>query len=104
MMAIDLDERAHAVSAFRVLANGTGRQYSAVWFPKRPRGGIEQLLRQARAFGNVRPQGWDAYALLDILDENGDIIQDYTIPNAKAFRWWYRKLDLRVEDEGSVWE
>jgi hypothetical protein len=34
------------------------------------------------------------YAVLDVLDSDGDIVQDFIIPHARAFRWWYRKLGL----------
>ena len=81
---------ASALSAFRVLPNGEGRSYSIVEGP------IEHLFRMARACGFVVPSGQDGYAVLDVLDDDDNIVQDFTIPTSRAFRWWYRKLHLRV--------
>ena len=39
------------------------------------------------------------YAVLDVVDGQGDILQTFPIPHARAFRWFYRKLRLRVESE-----
>jgi hypothetical protein len=88
---------AHALSAFRVLPDGSGRAYTATWFPKDPRGGCEHFLRTCRAVGWIRPSSEDGYAVLDVLDEDGDIIEDYTIVSAKAFQQIKRRLRLAVE-------
>lgn len=98
-----LDPRAFWLSAFRGLPDGSGRQYSATTFEPDPLRTFGHLLRMARAVGFVRPCDEDpegAYAVLDVQDEAGEIVQDYLIPTAAAFRWWYRKLHLRVETHG----
>lgn len=85
-------------AALRVLADGRGRIYSARWAGPR---WAEQLFRQARAFGFVKPSGKveDEYGQLDVLDAAGDVVQDFGIPTAAAFRWWYRKVGLRITSE-----
>lgn len=92
----ELLPEAHALSAFRAVPGGGCRAYTATWFPNDPRGGIDRMLRMARACGFV---GSADYAVLDVLGENGDIVQDFGIPTAGAFRWWKRKLNLAVESE-----
>lgn len=88
---------ASGLSALRVLKNGRGRFYSAVSGSWRL---IEQTLRQARSCGLVEDAGHpERYAVLDVLNDDGEIIQDYVIPNAAAWRWWKRKLGLRVVAE-----
>lgn len=97
----DLHRDAVAVTAFRGLPDGTGRSYTVSeaasgnkWLM------INHLLRMARACGYVKPTCGDCtcYAVLDILDANEDVVQDFCIPNNRAFGWWYRKLHLRVVD------
>lgn len=36
------------------------------------------------------------YALLDVLDEDGEVVVTCDIPTAEAFRFIYLKLNLRV--------
>ena len=94
-----LDPAAHALSVFRMLPSGEGRAYTAVTFPQDPWRGCERFVRTCLALGWVRHAGWerDPYGVLDVLDEDGDIVQDYAIPSAKAFQRIKCKLDLRVE-------
>lgn len=94
----ELHEEAHALTVFRVLPNGEGRRYTAVTFPSAPRRGCEQFVRMSRAVGWIGGQWASAYGVLDVLNEDGDIVQDYPIPDARAFRGIKRKLDLRVDD------
>ena len=85
-------------AALRVLSGDRGRAYGATWAgPK----WAAHLFRMAEAFGYVAPSKGpgEEYALLDVLDSNGDFVQHYAIPTAAAFRWWYRKLGLRVTSE-----
>jgi hypothetical protein len=97
-MAELLDPRAHALGAFRVLPNGDGRNYSATTFPADPWQGCERTIRTARAIGAIGEPG-DSYAVIDVLDVEGSIVQDFGVPTAKAFRWWKRKLNLTVVSE-----
>lgn len=93
-----LDSRAHALSAFRTLPNGSSRQYTATTFPRDPWRGCSLIVRQAAAIGRLT-DGGDGYAVLDVLDSDGDIIQDFTIPTVEAFQWLKRKLKLAVDSE-----
>jgi hypothetical protein len=87
------------LSAIRALPDGSMRQYSSVEFT-RGWNGVEHFIRTLRAIGGIKPSSVEpSYALLDVLDAEGDIIGDYAIPDAKAFRYVKRKLELRVEDE-----
>lgn len=88
------------VGAFRVLANGSGRNYTVMDVPSWQ--SIEQLMRQAQATNGLRPpcnlgHPCDCYAVLDLYDDNGCIIADACIPTRRAFGWWYRKVGWRVE-------
>jgi hypothetical protein len=93
---------AHALSGFRVLPNGDSRQYTATTFPRSPYKGCEQIIRMATAFGYLAADGERYYAVLDVLDEDGDIVQDFRIRDATAFRWFYRKLHWRIEPAAAV--
>jgi hypothetical protein len=91
-----LHPEAKAISAFRILPNGEGRQYTISEAPS-GRAAIERSLRMAAAFGYVDSAGApESYAVLDILNADDLIIQDYVIPTAEAFRWWKRQLHMRV--------
>ena len=91
---------ATGLSAVRALSDGSLRQYTAVEF-KRGWNGVEHFVRTLRAVGFVRPSSADTtgYAVLDVLDPNGDIIADYDIPTSQAFRFVKRKLRLTVVDD-----
>ncbi len=76
---------------------GVMRQYSAVEFG-RGWPGVEHFIRTLRAVGYVKPSSTTpSYAVLDVLDTEGDIIADYNIPTSNAFRYIKRKLKLTVE-------
>lgn len=90
---------ATGISAIRILPGGGMRQFSAVEF-RRGWSGVERFIRILRAVGYVRPtKAEPSYAVLDVLDADGDIIGDYDVPNARAWRYIYRKLKLRAEPE-----
>lgn len=91
---------ATGISAIRILPGGGMRQFSAVEF-RRGWNGVEHFIRTLRAVGYVRPTkaGEPSYAVLDVLDADGDIIGDYDVPNARAWGYIYRKLKLRAEPE-----
>ncbi len=89
-----------ALTAFRELPDGRGRQYTASWTPSNPWRGCERFVRICGAVGYLRDSGYEgAYAALDAIDEDGDILATWAIPHARAFRWIYQKLHLRVESE-----
>lgn len=105
MTATVLHPGAVALTAFRALPDGTGREYTATTWLQDPWQGCNHMLRMARTCGFVTESHGnrcDCYAVLDVLDEAGDIIQDFCITTAQAFRWFYRKLNLRVVDESDL--
>jgi hypothetical protein len=86
-----------ALAAFRELPDGRGRQYTESWFAGDPWRGCEHFIRMCGAIGLLLDSGpGHAYALLDVIDEDGGILATYDIPDARAFRFIYRKLRLRV--------
>lgn len=87
---------AHALTAFRILPSGEGREYTATTFPRDPWAGCEHFIRMARKVGWLSPAG-ESYAVLDVLDAEGDIVQDFGIRDASAFQQIKRHLNLRVE-------
>jgi hypothetical protein len=91
-----------ALTAFRELPDGRARQYTEAWDPGSPWQGCERFIRMCGAVGYVRDCTREhAYAVLDAIGENGDILATYDITSARAFRFIYRKLHLRVaETEG----
>jgi activating signal cointegrator 1 len=91
-----------ALTAFRELPDGRARQYTEAWTPDNPWRGCEWFIRMCGAVGYLRESTPEhAYAVLDAIAENGDILATYDIPHARAFRFIYRKLRLRVaETEG----
>jgi hypothetical protein len=103
-VSVDIDKppaSAVGLSAIRGISGGRMRQYSSVEFT-RGWNGVEHFLRQLRAVGYVKPcKAGPSYAVLDVLDADGDIIGNYDIPTAAAFRYVKRKLKLTVEPEVS---
>ena len=88
---------ANGFKLFRGLPNGKARDYTGVEFTRGWPGG-DQFLRQLRLLGYVRNSSTDTsgYGVLDVLNADDDIVQDYDIPTAEAFRYVKRKLKLRV--------
>jgi len=89
-----------ALTALRELPDGRARQYTATTFPQNPWQGCERFVRMCSSVGYVRdctPE--HAYAVLDALSEDGEILATWDIMSAQAFQFIYRKLNLRVEDE-----
>jgi hypothetical protein len=89
---------AYALTIFRGLANGEGRLYTATTFPADPWRGCERFIRMCRAVGWLTDES-HGYGVLDVLNENGDIVQDFTIRDAKAFQQIKRRLHLEVDHE-----
>ncbi len=88
---------AHALTIFRAGNNGDGISYSAVTFPKDPYAGCERSVRMFQAVGYISDSFAVQYAVLDVLDKEGDIIADFTIPDAHGFQGIKKKLGLVVE-------
>lgn len=96
MTRSDVHPSAHALTLFRALPNGDGREYTVTTFPRDPWQGCEHMIRTARAVGALT-DAEDCYGMLDVLDENGDIVQDFGVRDSRSFQWLKRKLHLRVE-------
>lgn len=90
-------ENAYALTLFRGLANGDGRAYTATTFPRNPWAGCERFIRIARRVGWLTDDIDAAYGVLDVLDADGDIIQDFGVLDSRSFQQIKRRLDLRVE-------
>lgn len=86
-----LAKTAHALRAVRVI-KGEAVNYTATTFPDAPRAGCERTLRIARVTGELGRAGDPLGDLwLDVLDENGDILQEWPV-GPKCFAHLRRKL------------
>lgn len=86
-----------ALTAFRELPDGRGRQYTEAWRPENPYQGCEHFVRMCGALGYIRDSEPEhAYAVLDAVGEDGDILFTYDVVSPEAFQFVYRKLHLRV--------
>lgn len=90
-MPIDLDPRAYAIRPVRIIADKF-RYYEAVTFPGRAWSGCEMWLRRLRATGGLADDG--SHIVLDILDTNDDVIQDFPITR-KGFEYLRHSLKFR---------
>ena len=82
---------AHALRPVRVI-KGEAVNYTATSFPGAPRAGCERTLRIAKVTGELGQAGAPLGDLwLDVLDENGDIIQEWPV-GPKCFEHLRRKL------------
>lgn len=92
-----------ALTAFRELPDGRGRQYTEAWTEDNPWQGCEWFIRMCGKIGYLRESTPEhAYAVLDAVGEDGGILETYDIPSAQAFRFIYRKLHLRVAETDGV--
>ena len=93
-----------ALTAFRELPDGRARQYTEACTPDNPWQGCEWFIRMCGAVGYLTDSTTSehSYAVLDAISKDGDILATYDIPHAKAFRFIYRKLHLRVAETDGV--
>jgi hypothetical protein len=96
---IRIDRRAHALTLFRILPGGGARTYTVVTFRRDPWQGCERTIRMGLKVGWLADSGAAGYAVLDVLDEDDAIIQDFTVTTSQAFQQLKRRLGLRVEHE-----
>lgn len=88
-----LHREASAVTLYRPVGPD-GRAYTVM---EGSRELIAWRLRMAQAVGYIgSPAEGAPYAVLDVLNDANDIVQDFPIPTAQAFRWWYRRIGARV--------
>lgn len=87
-----------ALTVFRVLPDDeTGVQYTIAEADS-GRDAIVRSIHSAEVLGFVAPAGTaEKYAVLDVLDGDEDIVQDFAIPTRAAFLWWARTLHLAVD-------
>ena len=96
--SVGLRHDAVAVTAIRILRNGGMVQYTATTFPKDPWQGCEHLIRTGLHLGMLKPSSPEpSYGVLDVLNEDGDIVQDFDITTALAFRYLKRRCGWQVE-------
>lgn len=84
-----------ALSAMRALRDGRARVYSATTFPQDPWQGCEHMIRMAGSLGMLEESTTHpdhGYAVLDVVNDEGDIIADYAITSPQAFQFLKRKL------------
>lgn len=86
-----LAKTAHALRPVRIV-NGEAIHYTATTFPKDPWAGCEHTLRVAHVTGDLgQPGGTLGGLWVDVLNENGDIIQEWPM-GRKCFEHLRRKL------------
>jgi hypothetical protein len=93
-----VDPKAFALRPVRVdVKNDRFIDYEATTFPKNPQSGCSLIVRRLSACGFIVQ---DSYLMLDVLDEEGDIIQDFCI-SREGFEYLRRQLKFRRErDDG----
>lgn len=91
-LTINLSSEAVAIRPVRIVADEL-REYEAITFPQNPWQGCEIYLRRCAAFGFLNAS--EQYAVIDILNNDGDIIQDFSV-NRSGFKFLKSKLKFRV--------
>lgn len=91
----DLHPNAHALRPVRVVAE-TLRVYEATTFPGNPWAGCELYVRRCRAVGGLKDDG--SRIVLDVLDLNGDIVQDFPMTR-RGLNYLRECLKFHVETE-----
>lgn len=92
-----LDRAAVALRPARVVGDEL-RLYTATTFPGDPWGGCDLALRRCRLVGGLARAGEQTGLILDVLDDEGDIIQDYALTR-KGLRYLRRTLRFTVDHE-----
>jgi hypothetical protein len=94
-MKVDLHPDAFALRPVRFLPRENKiRFYTGVTFPGSEWVGCELQLRRCKAFGYLVE---DSDVMIDVLNENGDIIQEFPI-SKKGFEYLREKLKFRVDE------
>jgi hypothetical protein len=84
---------AHALRPVRALKNNDCVHYTATTFPNGPRAGCERMLRILDATGHLKGVPGDKLEdlWLDVLDDAGDILQEWPI-DRRGFEYLRSKL------------
>lgn len=86
-----LSVNAHALRPVRIV-QGNAVHYTATTFPNGPRAGCSQMLRMAEVTGGLGRVGEELQDFwVDVLDANGDILQEWPA-NKRCFDYLRRKL------------
>ena len=96
-----LVSEAVALRPYRVFQRGKkeiSRTYEGTTFPAGPSQGCELVLRGCAAFGGMVDDSEREYAVVDVLDAAGDIVQEYRV-NGNGFRYLRRVLRFRIETD-----
>lgn len=94
LLAPPLNEQAVALRPIRMREKQNDFvYYDATTFPRDPFKGCEWTLRQLAAFGFLKDDG--SRLLIDILDDNEDVIQEYPVTR-DGFEWLRTRLKFRV--------
>jgi hypothetical protein len=92
-----LDSNSHALQLVRAIeSKNVFRYYEATTF-RNPYAGCELYLYRCQTFGFLVEKKEDVYAVVDVLDRNGDVIQDYGV-NKKGFDFLRSQLKFKVID------
>lgn len=98
MTSVPVPKDAFALRPIRVLKNGRMRVYEAVTFPE-AEGGPGNAIHMYLQRGMMgEPGQTESDLVVDILNENGDIIQDFLVTKT-TFRYLQRTLKFRVTHE-----
>ena len=91
---VDLHPGAVALRPVRAFKTRDGfRFYEATTFPQWLWGGCETYLRRCKAMGFLKDDG--CLIVLDVLDENGDVIQDFPL-TIRGFHYLRREFGFKV--------
>lgn len=91
---IDLHPDAVALRPVKAFKTVEGfRFYEATTFPQWLWGGCETYLRRCKAMGFLKDD--DCLIILDVLDENGDVIQDFPLTSA-GLRYLRREFGFKA--------
>lgn len=90
-----VDPAAHALRLVRTLVDTNEfRLYEPITFPENPYQGCELYIRRVWAFGQLVKD--EAELTIDVLNDNGDIIQDFPITRS-GFEYLRSRLKFRVD-------
>jgi hypothetical protein len=92
-----MPDEAFALRPVRFLPDNELRYYSGVTFPRNPKGACDMYYRRCRVFGGIAPCRQDEVGLCDVLDEHGDVIDNFPL-NAKGLKYLIKFLKCRVDE------
>ena len=74
------------------------KHYTATTLPNGPKQGCELYLRRCKAFGGIATQKEDEVGLCDVLDDDGDVVENFPL-NKKGIRYLIKALNAKVEPQ-----